>query len=118
MTIPQSNAPLQPRTAALRTRCLLRTPIFWPSSKAANNARPRSLFSSSIMPKGTLMTIRSAEEAIATDFQSYCRKVFSTCHDGQPLGDQRYLLYLMDRLSQLASGAITRLIVNLPPGHL
>src|SRR5215213_6937488 len=59
-----------------------------------------------------------AEELIASDFESFVRKVFSTLNSGQTLGKQNYVRHICRAVAPLQKGEINRLVVNLPPRHL
>ena len=54
---------------------------------------------------------------IRSDFGAFVRHAFRMVH-GKKLGNQPYVLHLCYVISQLIEGAITRLLINLPPQHL
>jgi hypothetical protein len=54
---------------------------------------------------------------IRSDFFAFVRHFFKVVH-GEKLGNQLYLIHLCYVISQLIEGAITRLLINLPPQHL
>jgi phage terminase large subunit-like protein len=62
--------------------------------------------------------MNDARQLIRDDFGSFVRKSYAFFHNGESLGDQPYINYMIDELSQVTPLSATRTIINLPPGHL
>jgi hypothetical protein len=58
------------------------------------------------------------ERLLRENFEFFVIKVFRDLHDGEKLGQQRYIEYLCRELEDVAKGETRRLVVNLPPRHL
>jgi predicted phage terminase large subunit-like protein len=61
---------------------------------------------------------RLADNMIRKDFASFARKAFPYEHNGNVLGQDRYIDLLCYELNRVALGEERRLLINLPPRHL
>ena len=56
--------------------------------------------------------------ALASDFQVFFERVFADVEPRVKLVDSEFIAVMVDRLKQVLSGSLRRLVVNLPPRHL